>query len=814
MTTLEELTSWRVAAITGHLPEPARSDRWQPQRAGVVNLWEYDAAEVWYADGRMQLQGANESGKSTLMTLTTLLLLAGDISGHNIDTLGQSDKHFRYYVEPTDHALDRRDATLQKNRGWAWLEFGKGTDFFTVLLFAETRRADGALKVNWCTVHGQVRVRSGLSLTTAGLVAEPAQFRDVPGFVVHTSGTAYREAIARTLYGTEEAWLNQLIRILRVVRTPQIGHKIDLKFLTDAFRTALPPIAEDEINQLADGWEQLQRLRDERDDADQALAAVTEFSRRQWRPWADAVIRAAADPVAAAASALTQITRDEKSASETVQRITAEVTALGERQAAEDEGRLTAIAKRDALRDSAAYQDATSAMANAQQLADQATSAEKIADRSEQRAQQARDSVGPAEKNLESSQKDLTSAERAVATASDKVAARAAGAGLADLTAQYLPDRDTARLRQAAQLRVAAAKKANELIDEHSKAAGIAGTAAERAGAARARLSKAQRVAAERESGVENAITAVSQSLSGWARSLDERICPPAELLETWIRLVSELTEALAPGPVLVTAVGRDHLIPVRRPLEQHGAGLEHDLAENVKARRKLQEQLDSAESERDPSPRDPEFWTRRRRSAGITDVGAPFWRLVETLHGAPAAGLEAALDAAGLLQAWVTPDGAYLTSRDGSETVWATASDAEPSQSSLRAVLRPADDSGDLADVVERLLASVAYGEKELPGNDVAVAADGRWRHGELTGMAAPSQDGPRLLGAAARAAERERRITELRSQLSDLRLGHELLSLELEDVDGLLGALDAAGDHLPTDAEVVSAVLTQTCA
>ncbi len=148
MMTLEELTSWRVAAIEGKLPEPVRSGRWQPLRAGVVNLWEYDTAEVWYADGRMQLQGANESGKSTLMTLTTLLLLAGEVTSHNIDTLGQNDKRFRYYVEPTSHPLDRRDTSAQKSRGWAWLEFGRGAqagreaDFFTVLLFAEARRAD------------------------------------------------------------------------------------------------------------------------------------------------------------------------------------------------------------------------------------------------------------------------------------------------------------------------------------------------------------------------------------------------------------------------------------------------------------------------------------------------------------------------------------------------------------------------------------------------------------------------------------------------------------------------------------------------
>src|SRR5258705_12971567 len=84
------LAAWRDAAISGEVPLAQRSDRWQPLRAGVVNLWEYDTAEVWYADGRLQLQGANESGKSTLMTLTTLLLLAGDVSGRNIDTLGES----------------------------------------------------------------------------------------------------------------------------------------------------------------------------------------------------------------------------------------------------------------------------------------------------------------------------------------------------------------------------------------------------------------------------------------------------------------------------------------------------------------------------------------------------------------------------------------------------------------------------------------------------------------------------------------------------------------------------------------------------
>ena len=399
MTAPFDLTSWRDTVIRGGLPALARAERWQPLRAGVVNLWEYDAAEVWYADGRLQLQGANESGKSTLMTLTTLLLIAGDISSHNIDTLGQSEKRFRYYVEPTGHALDRRDATQAKNRGWAWLEFGStggsgGQEYFTLLLFAESRRADGTLKVQWCTAHGAARVRAGLALAKAGVVAEPGQFRDVPGFTAHRSGTAYREHLARTLYGSSVAWLDQVIRILRVVRTPQIGHRLDLRFLTDAFRVALPPIADDEISQLADGWEQLQRLRDERDTTDQALTAVTEFTRQRWRPWANSVIRAAADPVAAVTSKLTQITREEKSASDAVRALEGEVRVLDERIEAEEKAGHLAAAQREALRDSQAYQDAVSASMNAQQLAERADAAEKTAVRSRRRADEAQRAIG------------------------------------------------------------------------------------------------------------------------------------------------------------------------------------------------------------------------------------------------------------------------------------------------------------------------------------------------------------------------------------------------------------------------------------
>ena len=820
MTNAPDLREWRDAAVRGAIPRPARTERWQPLRAGVMNLWEYDVAEIWYAGGHLQLQGANESGKSTLMTLTTLLLLAGDTSSSNIDTLGQSDKRFRYYVEPTGHALDRRDATQAKHRGWAWLEFGssgsgnRADEYFTLLLFAESRRPDNDLTLHWCTAHGSARVRDGLTLVTAGVVAEPKQLRDVPGFTAHPSGTAYRDEIARTLYGTDLAWLDQLVRILRVVRTPHIGQRLDLRFLTTAIRHALPPVAQDEIDQLASGWEQLQRLRNERDATEQALAAVAEFNRQRWRPWADSVIRAAADPVAAVTSRLTQITREEKAASDAVSALTRDSAELDARIKAEDQAMRLAIEQRDALRDSKAYDDARTASLNAQQLAERAGAAETTAERSRKRADQALDAIVPAESRLATARKNLEQSEHAEASAADTVAGQADGAGLVDVTARHLPDRDTQRLQQAARLRSTAAVEALRRIRGHAKAVTAHDTAASKARDARLRADKAQREAAAREQAIEAALTTVAELLVGWARTLDARLRPSAELLENWTRQVSSLAGADQPSPLLTAVIGREFLAPARRPLDKRHAELESALKINAEGRAAAEAELAVVQALRDPRPREPELWSRRERPEGVSAAGAPLWRLVETAGpDVPVAKLEAAMDAAGLLQAWITPDGTFVRAREGSDIVWRLtespprAGSPDPA-GSLRTVLRPADDADSLTPVVDRLLRSVRY-SADLPGEGTALSEDGRWRHGNLAGWAEPAPDGARLLGAAARAADRARCIGELRARLDRLAAEADRLAAELAGVQELLAALDAAADRVPGDTDVVAAVL-----
>ena len=129
MRTDDELRAWRDAAQSGGLPAPHR-ERWQALRAGVVNLWEFEAVEYWYADGWVQLMGRNEAGKSSLMALTTLIPWLADTSSDKIDTLGRSGKQFAYYVRPTGTDGDRRTPSVRalgygerealKRLAWDW----------------------------------------------------------------------------------------------------------------------------------------------------------------------------------------------------------------------------------------------------------------------------------------------------------------------------------------------------------------------------------------------------------------------------------------------------------------------------------------------------------------------------------------------------------------------------------------------------------------------------------------------------------------------------------------------------------------------
>nr|WP_240969228.1 TIGR02680 family protein [Streptomyces sp. HNM0575] len=178
-----------------------------------------------------------------------------------------------------------------------------------------------------------------------------------------------------------------------------------------------------------------------------------------------------------------------------------------------------------------------------------------------------------------------------------------------------------------------------------------------------------------------------------------------------------------------------------------------------------LTETIEALRREADLPPAAPPTRTTDRS----TMAGAPLWRLVAFHDDVPVdvqAGVEAALEASGLLDAWVKPDDEVVL--PGHDT-WAEAAWAVPAPgASLLDVLRPEADIPVAADSISRLLGSISYGPR-LPNEHLAaVGADGSWRLASATGTWVKEE--PAHIGSLARERTRRRRIDQLTERLTEV--------------------------------------------
>ncbi|SDJ28249.1 hypothetical protein SAMN05192558_11469 [Actinokineospora alba] len=129
-------------------------------------------------------------------------------------------------------------------------------------------------------------------------------------------------------------------------------------------------------------------------------------------------------------------------------------------------------------------------------------------------------------------------------------------------------------------------------------------------------------------------------------------------------------------------------------------------------------------------------------------------------------AGIEAAMEAAGILDAWVTPDGRLLDTDD--TTI--VAQDAVPGPA-LASVLVPAIDPADdhAATLTETGINAVLRAIGLGPNGSTWVDVDGRFAIGVLSG--AWHKDSAIYIGEGARESARRGRLADLRSELERLR-------------------------------------------
>ncbi|MFZ2527683.1 MAG: SbcC/MukB-like Walker B domain-containing protein, partial [Rhodococcus sp. (in: high G+C Gram-positive bacteria)] len=208
--------------------------------------------------------------------------------------------------------------------------------------------------------------------------------------------------------------------------------------------------------------------------------------------------------------------------------------------------------------------------------------------------------------------------------------------------------------------------------------------------------------------------------------------------------------------------------------------------------------------AERDDAP--PPFPARTGDRGVLT--GAPLWQLVRFRDGVSArdaAGIEAALQAANLLDGWVCT-GEEVPEIESEQLLVALPVELRPDGETLADVLVPEPDTAVAEDRVAAVLASIAW--NSTAGADVRVAVDGRggFRQGVQWGRHV--KDHAEFIGATARARRRQRRIAELEAAIAECRDRVRSLREQEQRIGERLAAFDAAVKALPRTSVVLTAL------
>ncbi|MBX3567498.1 MAG: TIGR02680 family protein [Rhizobiaceae bacterium] len=762
------------------LPTPTRQ-RWQPLRLGLVELYHYDSEEFWFRDGHLLLRGNNGTGKSKVLSLTLPFLLDAQLKSSRIEPDGDAGKRMAWNLLMNSH---------ERRNGYAWIEFGRvaedGTPHYLSLgvgLSAARARpqvdswffliedADDAPRINqdlWLTSeHRFVLTRERLRDALEGR-----------GQVFDTAA-GYRRAVDERLFHLGARRYEALMDTLIQLRQPQLSRKPDETALSNALTEALPPLAPELLGDVAEALAQLEEDRRQLDEYQALAKAVGRFEER-YRVYAGTQTRRQARLLRQAQTEFDNASRacgeaqarfNEAQARETLARTAHDDADI---RLARGRARLDALRSDPTMQDANRLESAEKEAAARHQAVQKATAAIEQATR---RLGLSSEETGRTAKRAERAERTLAELRRQGAVHAD--AAGIAGqhsenpiaafeaAALVALT-QPAFDRACAALRSL----VAGRREQIALLRRrHGEVAEAAATHVRRRETRDERRVEAEEAAARRTQADAEVERQGRDLTESWDRHFtglkqlqvdaDARFAALTALAE-WAAApqgdnpARHLLQSAHQAASFALARRHAALDGQRQTLEAECKGLEDE-------RRRLEAGDDMAP----PLPYTRDLSVRDARQ------GAPFWQVVDFRDSVAApqrAGLEAALEAAGLLDAWISPDGRLQSGDDGAplhDTQVLERRKFSPSLADFLEVTLPVGSIVSV-DIVERLLSGIACATDDPVDADAWIAADGRFRVGALAG--AWHKPAAVYIGHAARAAARTRRLAEIADRLAQL--------------------------------------------
>lgn len=738
------------------------TDRFHPVTAGIIGLWDYDEQQFDFADGHLVLRGPNGSGKTKALELLFPLVIDGSLDPHRLDPFSGRHRTMRDNLLYGERKL---------GHGYVWMTFARGEERVTVGLGLQAQAQAQPSDVRRWFFVAEGAVGDGIALLDDSRrpLEERALRQQLGEEHVYKTRDAHRRAVDGRLFSLGEERYEAMLELIVALRRPQLAKELDPVSLSVVLSEGLRTVDPELLRTSAQAFDDLEEAQRRLTALERAERAVGE-TRTAWRSYlrARAALRVA--EVTEHRGRRDRALRERAECALHIERFTrAERAAEARRQQAEDRVRL-AGERLEALRASAAYRD-QGQLEDARQtlhLADRnrdRAAAEEARSGTEHRHTQALQAQ--AEERAGRAREQQEAARRSLHTHADSAGLDADGPLREQLVAR---EADVAAVRE----RLAALERAAELQGERARAHQQALSAREQAAAQLSAL----------EADREQARGQLLKALTPWHAGLPEALRREEDLRE--LRAAIEATEG-APGL-------RADLRSRWEPLRDEARDAEREArAEAERQRERLGELAASIEaiaSEREDGPPVP----HHRRASREERPGAPLWRLVrfrEEVEEDAQAGLEGALLAAGLLDAWVDPEGVS----------------AEPLREDSALTPAPLEGRRTLAELLEVEAqdavapARVEAALRSLSLDEGALSArtDGYFRLGPLSGAHRPAR--ARYLGATARERHRAERIAALREEERLARSALEAAEQAGAEAQSLLDALASGLRALPSE-------------
>ncbi|MFE2811424.1 TIGR02680 family protein [Streptomyces nigra] len=797
---------------------PSAPHRYRLHRAGIRNVWQYDEQEFTFGEGRLLLRGKNGAGKSKALEMLLPYLLDGDARALDATGTGR-----------TTLAWLMLDGFGQTNRlGHLWLEFARtdeeGNDHH-LTIGAAIRASQSTKTAKPFFFTTRLRVGEALDLAPAGQPLPVDRLKSLVGSEnVTDRAVEHRARVARELFGlTDPARYRNLLHLLHRLRRPTIGDRIDSGGLVSVLAETLPALDDEVVEKVARSLDDLDSVRAYLGRLERTDRALRTFL-TDYRGYLHGVLRRRTDQASGELEQLMAHRRSAGDAARTADGLREREQELGAR-IEELEGESNAAATDlAALHAGAGYRSLTELgekRATVTALHSAAAAAFKAVRQAHGNQEEAGRRLTAEAGRLGEELVELNTiygelVREAERTGLDPVhlgepvatpVAPVVPAATAELTA---PDGDFHLVRHGAVLAVdtqtcAAAlhawderlDAAQPVIRNRSRFVTELGTLIEQSDEARRGAAEADAARERLEEQAEHARRRTEQRLqetvheseayalvaTAWSERLRQSTGVP---LDTLLALVApEPADGPLPAltPEAVVEAARSAVDPWLAALGAERDDLSLTVRERETEQHRLRQRREDWERRTDPEPPPPSHRTAPRTPG----TGAPLYRLVDFAHdvGPDArAGLEAALEASGLLDAWVRADGTVLDPATRDTLLVPGASVPGPT---LAQMLRPVDapDSGVTAEQVERVLDAVALaGGKILTGGPgtvgmgvhmgadaephTAIGTDGSWRLGIAHGR--HTKEAAEYVGAEVRAETRRRALAELDRRLLDL--------------------------------------------